>query len=68
MGWCEVVFMSWRDIVRKGSCGSEREKQQFEKKLFDKSGAKPDFLDLDKDGNKEESMKDAAKDAKKKEE
>tara|TARA_R100000353_G_scaffold38118_1_gene30173 strand:- start:9665 stop:9847 length:183 start_codon:yes stop_codon:yes gene_type:complete len=60
--------MSWRDIVRKGSCGSEREKQQFEKKLFDKSGAKPDFLDLDKDGNKEESMKDAAKQAKEKEE
>jgi hypothetical protein len=28
--------------------------------------AKPDFLDLDKDGNKKESMKKAAKDAKKK--
>ena len=27
---------------------------------------KPDFLDLDKDGDKEESMKDAAKDSKKK--
>lgn len=27
-----------------------------------KSGAKPDFLDLDKDGNEEESMKDAADD------
>ena len=27
-------------------------------------GAKPDFLDLDKDGDKEEPMKDAAKDAK----
>ena len=27
--------------------------------------AKPDFLDLDKDGDKEEPMKDAAKDAKK---
>lgn len=27
--------------------------------------AKPDFLDLDKDGNKKESMKDAAKDKKK---
>jgi len=63
MGWCEVVFMSWRDIVRKAHCGSDKKKQQFEK-----SGAKPDFLDLDKDGNKEESMKDAAEDAKKKEE
>jgi hypothetical protein len=32
----------------------------------EKSGkkAKPDFLDLDKDGNKKESMKKAAKDAK----
>ncbi len=28
--------------------------------------AKPDFLDLDKDGDKEEAMKDAAKDAKEK--
>jgi hypothetical protein len=28
-------------------------------------GSKPDFLDVDKDGDKEESMKDAAKDAKK---
>lgn len=31
-----------------------------------KSGSKPDFLDLDKDGNKKESMKKAAQDAKKK--
>jgi hypothetical protein len=30
--------------------------------------AKPDFLDLDKDGDKEEPMKDAAKDAKEKKE
>jgi len=31
-----------------------------------KEGAKPDFLDMDKDGNKKEPMKKAAKDAKKK--
>jgi len=31
-------------------------------------GAKPDFLDLDKDGDKKEPMKDAAKDAKDKKE
>tara|TARA_B100001094_G_scaffold320723_1_gene367367 strand:- start:525 stop:1445 length:921 start_codon:yes stop_codon:yes gene_type:complete len=31
-------------------------------------GAKPDFLDLDKDGDKEESMEDAAEDAKAKNE
>ena len=29
-----------------------------------KKKSKPDFLDLDKDGDKEESMKKAAKDAK----
>ena len=29
-------------------------------------GSKPDYIDIDKDGDKEESMKDAAKDAKKK--
>ena len=29
-----------------------------------KAKSKPDFLDLDKDGNKKESMKKAAKDAK----
>jgi len=31
---------------------------------FEAKKAKPDFLDLDKDGNKKESMKKAAKDAK----
>jgi hypothetical protein len=31
---------------------------------YKKKGSKPDFLDLDKDGNKKESMKKAAKDAK----
>lgn len=36
------------------------------KKKKKKKGAKPDFLDLDGDGNKEESMKDAAEDAKEK--
>jgi hypothetical protein len=37
----------------------EREEGMYE-------GAKPDFLDLDKDGNKKEAMKKAAKDKKKK--
>lgn len=40
------------------------------RKKYDKydesKGSKPDFLDLDKDGNKKEPMKKAAKDAKKK--
>lgn len=34
--------------------------------LVEAKKAKPDFLDLDKDGNKKESMKKAAKDAKEK--
>mgnify|MGYP003130382980 CR=1 FL=1 len=34
--------------------------------LFEAKGQKPDFRDLDGDGNKEEPMKKAAKDAKKK--
>ena len=38
------------------------------RKKYDKydESAKPDFLDLDKDGNKKEPMKKAAKDVKKK--
>jgi hypothetical protein len=35
------------------------------KKLEEKGGAKPDFLDIDGDGNKKEPMKKAVKDAKK---
>lgn len=31
-----------------------------------KMGAKPDYIDIDKDGNKKESMKKAVKDKKKK--
>jgi len=34
-------------------------------KKTSKKGSKPDYIDLDKDGNKKESMKKAAKDAKK---
>jgi hypothetical protein len=67
--------MSWRDIVRKAHCVAKQgrgcscadcEKQNFEKNLFDKAGAKPDYIDLDKDGNTTESMKEAARDAEKK--
>ncbi len=67
MGWCEVIYMSWRDIVRKGDCGCDDcNKKRFEKQLFEKKGAKPDYIDLDKDGNTTESMKEAARDAEKK--
>ena len=49
----------------------DKQKAKKEDKKEDKTEkgskkAKPDFLDLDKDGNKKESMKKAAKDAKKK--
>jgi hypothetical protein len=42
-------------------------KQMVYKNLYDAKAnkPKPDFLDLDKDGNKEEPMKQAAEDAKK---
>ena len=55
--------MSWRDIVRKESCGTEK---SYDKEEFEKKEAKPDFIDLDGDGNKTESMRQAAKDKKKK--
>jgi hypothetical protein len=38
----------------------------FGKKMEEAKKSKPDFLDLDKDGNKKETMKKAAKDKKKK--
>lgn len=40
-------------------------KEEFQK--LRNEAAKPDFLDLDKDGNKEESMEDAADDKEEKE-
>lgn len=64
--------MSWKDILKaeeKMHCGTEKggctgcpscEKEQFEKT----EEAKPDYIDLDGDGNKKESMKQAAKDKK----
>lgn len=41
------------------SCGSQHE-------ISERKKAKPDFLDLDKDGDKKEPMKKAAKEAKEK--
>lgn len=48
-----------REMVRAGLKKALFENEELEE------GAKPDFLDLDKDGDKEESMADAAADAKK---
>ena len=62
--------MSWRDIVRKEEkmhCGGNREKADVkDDEPFEKKKQKPDYIDLDGDGNKTESMRQAAKDKKKK--
>jgi hypothetical protein len=54
--------MSWKDVL-KGSCGTEK---LDEDEPFEKKDSRPDYIDLDKDGNTKEPMKEAAKDAKKK--
>ena len=58
--------MSWRDIVKKeqekAHCGTEK----LDDEPFEKKEVKPDYIDLDGDGNKTESMRQAAKDKKKK--
>ena len=43
-----------------------KESEELQEKKSKKKGPKPDYLDLDGDGNKEESMKKAAADKKKK--
>jgi hypothetical protein len=41
----------------------KKKKQMGGKKMkYQKGGAKPDYLDMDKDGNKKEPMKSALKD------
>ena len=56
--------MSWRDIIRKEAdekahCGTEKTDDELK-------ASKPDYIDIDGDGNKTESMKEAAKDKKNK--
>ena len=53
-------------LQQAGREGASKEKMAKIRAKHDKmdEGAKPDFLDLDKDGNKKEPMKKAAKDAK----
>ena len=55
--------MSLKEWKNKELFGLLSEKWGFGKNIV-AEGAKPDYLDLDKDGDKEEPMKDAAKDAK----
>ena len=48
------------EVVDESHCGSNKRDDEEEEL---EEGAKPDFLDLDKDGDKEEPMKKAAKEA-----
>jgi len=57
--------MSWRDIVRKGHCMAKMGQSCDCSECVNKA-PKPDYIDIDGDGNKTESMKEAAKDKKKK--
>lgn len=59
----EVIAMSWKDVLKTDGCGCSTLKQDKGEE-FEKKKAKPDFIDLDGDGNKTESMKQAAKDKK----
>jgi hypothetical protein len=51
-------------MLRKQQDEEQLYEVEFDKNEF-KEGSKPDFLDLDNDGNKKEPMKSAARDAKK---
>jgi hypothetical protein len=57
-----MMFRTWTDTKKMEKKNMLNEKKD-KKKM--KEGSKPDFLDLDKDGNKKEPMKSAAKQAKK---
>ena len=46
---------------------SKKSEPMMKKETGEDTGAKPDYIDLDKDGNKTEPMKKAAKDKEEKE-
>ena len=50
--------MSWKEVLKTT--------EKDEEESFEKKGSKPDYIDIDGDGNKKESMKQAAKDKKQK--
>lgn len=51
-------------LMEKMSAALEEKLINFAPSIFNEGKGKPDFLDLDKDGNKKEPMKKAAKEAK----
>ena len=60
----EMMKMSTKELEKFAGTKHKGLPDKKDKKVSE--GSKPDFLDLDKDGNKKEPMKKAAKDAKKK--
>jgi hypothetical protein len=64
----EYTFSSEEEEGEEEKDWNDEEELRLEKvvsfRQFEAKKAKPDFLDLDKDGNKKESMKKASKDAK----
>jgi len=56
--------MSWFDTL-KMHCGGHRQKTDTEESKGIARQLRPDYPDLDKDGNKKEPIAEAAKDAKK---
>lgn len=60
-----VLTNKWGFKMDLGALKENQETPIVEEDLLEEEeGKKPDYLDLDKDGDKEESMKDAAEDAK----
>ena len=60
----KIANMSAEDkekLKKKIASGKEKNPKEIGEGLADGGGSKPDFLDLDKDGNKTEPMKTAAK-------
>jgi len=53
-----MAYMDEEEMCEGAGCADYMEEEEH----MDEADAKPDFLDLDKDGDKEESMKKAAKD------
>ncbi len=70
--WITEAEEALEETIEEAHCTSKRDDEELEEmhcnsKRDDEEeleeGAKPDFLDLDKDGDKEEPMKKAAKEA-----
>jgi len=68
-----VMTRSWAKHLRKDGKRAQNKAVRRDSKTKikeedeqSKKGSKPDYIDLDKDGNKKESMKKAAQDKKKK--